>query len=71
MKQNVIIRKRKSAKHGATYEYRFETACLATEKPSTAFERFPLGYPSFLPLMSGLYCGLRPGQLILVLRFSR
>ena len=26
MKQNVMIRKRKSVKNGITYEYRFETA---------------------------------------------
>ena len=32
MKQNIIIRKRKSAKHGATYEYRFETASIGGQR---------------------------------------
>ena len=31
MKQNVIIRKRKSAKKGVTYEYRFETASIDSQ----------------------------------------
>lgn len=32
MKQNIIIRKRKSVKHGATYEYRFETASIGGQR---------------------------------------
>lgn len=32
MKQNIIIRKRKSAKHGVTYEYRFETASIGGQR---------------------------------------
>ena len=32
MKQNIIIRKRKSAKYGATYEYRFETASIGGQR---------------------------------------
>ncbi len=32
MKQNIIIRKRNSAKHGATYEYRFETASIGGQR---------------------------------------
>lgn len=32
MKQNIIIRKRKSAKHGTTYEYRFETASIGGQR---------------------------------------
>lgn len=32
MKQNIIIRTRKSAKHGATYEYRFETASIGGQR---------------------------------------
>ena len=32
MKQNIIIRKRKSAKHGETYEYRFETASIGGQR---------------------------------------
>ena len=32
MKQNIIIRKRKSVKHGTTYEYRFETASIGGQR---------------------------------------
>lgn len=32
MTQSIIIRKRKSAKHGATYEYRFETASIGGQR---------------------------------------
>ena len=32
MKQNIIIRKRASAKHGTTYEYRFETASIGGQR---------------------------------------
>ena len=32
MRQNIIIRKRKSAKHGETYEYRFETASIGGQR---------------------------------------
>lgn len=32
MKQNIIIRKRKSAKKGVTYEYRFETASIGGQR---------------------------------------
>ena len=32
MKQNITIRKRKSAKHGVTYEYRFETASIGGQR---------------------------------------
>ncbi len=32
MKQNIIIRKRKSVKHGETYEYRFETASIGGQR---------------------------------------
>ena len=32
MKQNVIIRKRKSVKHGITYEYRFEAASISGQR---------------------------------------
>ena len=32
MKQNIIIRKRQSAKHGVTYEYRFETASIGGQR---------------------------------------
>lgn len=32
MKQSIIIRKRKSAKHGETYEYRFETASIGGQR---------------------------------------
>ena len=32
MKQNIIIRKRNSVKHGATYEYRFETASIGGQR---------------------------------------
>ena len=32
MKQNISIRKRKSAKHGVTYEYRFETASIGGQR---------------------------------------
>ena len=32
MKQNIIIRKRKSVKKGLTYEYRFETASIGGQR---------------------------------------
>ena len=32
MKQNIIIRKRKSVKKGVTYEYRFETASIGGQR---------------------------------------
>ena len=32
MKQNIIICKRKSVKHGTTYEYRFETASIGGQR---------------------------------------
>ena len=32
MKQNIIIRKRKSVKKGITYEYRFETASVGGQR---------------------------------------
>ena len=32
MKQNIMIRKRKSVKHGVTYEYRFETASIGGQR---------------------------------------
>jgi integrase len=32
MKQNIIIRKRSSVKHGTTYEYRFETASIGGQR---------------------------------------
>ncbi|MBQ8294812.1 MAG: hypothetical protein IJX87_00095 [Clostridia bacterium] len=32
MKQNIIIRKRKSFKNGITYEYRFETASISGQR---------------------------------------
>ena len=32
MKQNIIIRKRKSVKNGITYEYRFETASISGQR---------------------------------------
>lgn len=32
MKQNIIIRKRKSVKRGITYEYRFETASVGGQR---------------------------------------
>ena len=32
MKQNVTIRTRNSAKHGVTYEYRFETASIGGQR---------------------------------------
>ena len=32
MKQNITIRTRKSAKHGVTYEYRFETASIGGQR---------------------------------------
>jgi integrase len=35
---------------------------LTKEQLSTIFDRFPLGHPSYLPLMIGLHCGLRLGE---------
>ena len=35
---------------------------LTKEQLSNIFERFPLGHPSYLPLMIGLHCGLRLGE---------
>ena len=32
MKQNIIIRKRKSVRHGETFEYRFETASIGGQR---------------------------------------
>ena len=32
MKQNILIRKRKSVKKGYTYEYRFETASIGGQR---------------------------------------
>lgn len=32
MKQNVTVRRRKSVKHGVTYEYRFETASIGGQR---------------------------------------
>ena len=32
MKNNIIIRKRKSVKKGFTYEYRFETASVSGQR---------------------------------------
>jgi len=32
MKRKVIVRKRKSVKNGATYEYRFETASIGGQR---------------------------------------
>jgi integrase len=35
---------------------------LTKEQLSAIFDRFPLGHPSYLPLMIGLHCGLRLGE---------
>ena len=35
---------------------------LTREQLSVIFDRFPLGHPSYLPLMIGLHCGLRLGE---------
>ncbi len=35
---------------------------LTKQQLSNIFERFPLGHPSYLPLMIGLHCGLRLGE---------
>ena len=35
---------------------------LTKEQLSNIFDRFPLGHPSYIPLMIGLHCGLRLGE---------
>ena len=35
---------------------------LTKEQLNAIFDRFPLGHPSYLPLMIGLHCGLRLGE---------
>ena len=51
MATEVLIRERKSAKHGKTYEYRFETASISgkrqwiTKGGFLSSQRYPHGVP--------------------------